>query len=223
MIVGMGYRTAGVIKETYGNLCHVIEDSDRNMRYFLITNEKSKTQIIILAGAVNELVLQKKNVDVFSEFGFDLAVDIIDNSLVKFLKKDFNLFIYGHSLGAALAVIFAVHLQSEGHRISKVITFGQPKIVREKDLMFYQSLPLLQVVDASDPVPANVFQGYCHTGEVVVLFPGPHYSYLTEHKDDPNIPKSFDSNHIESYKRNLKNKQKQAIYVPYAERSKVIN
>ena len=92
-----------------------------------------------------------KKIDVFTTYGFDKAADQIDNTLVKFLKKDFSLSLYGHALGAALAVLFGLHLQTGGYKIEKVITFGQPKIVKEKETASYKSLPLIRVIDYNYP------------------------------------------------------------------------
>jgi len=186
-----------------------------------------KSQIIVLCGSIAENVVQthlnsnnNKSIDVFSMFGFDKAADQIDVALVKYLKKDYGTQIFGHALGAALGVLFTLHLQSEGFKEEKLITFGQPKIVREKESQQYKSLPLVRIVDYRDPVPL-LFPGYIHTGPEVVLFPDRYYSNMKEHVEDSSVQTRFDENHIESYLRNLKGKQKISLAISYDERNNI--
>jgi len=181
-------------------------------------NERSKSQIIVLCGAIPESVMQlNSSGDIYSTFGFDKAADMIDTALVKYLKKDFSTQIYGHSLGAALAFLFTLHLQSQGFKVEKLITFGQPKIVREKESSTYKTLPVIRVVDYYDPIPLK-FPGYIHTGPELVLFPDSYYSQVKEHVEDFSVQTKFEHNHIEAYLRNLKGKQKVAHSVSYEER-----
>lgn len=129
----MAYKTTGAIKEAYGLHAIVVEDNDRNMRHFLVLNERTKTQTVVLCGLLPDSAAQNPNkqLDVFTAFGFDKAADQIDNSLTKFLKKDYAIHIYGHSLGAALAVLFALHLHSGGYKIEKVtcVHFGNSFLI----------------------------------------------------------------------------------------------
>jgi len=136
------------------------------------------------------------------------------------LKKDYNTQIYGHSLGAALAVLFALHLQSEGFKIEKVVTFGQPKVVKEKEAHQYRTLPITRVVDIHDPVP-YLFPGYVHTGPEILLLSDQFYSSLKDHQEDATVPTKYDNNHIESYMRNLKAKLKTPISVAYEDRNEL--
>ena len=50
------------------------------------------------------------------------------------MRKEVPVQIYGHSFGGALAVILAQQLISSGFKVEKLITFGQPKIVKENEL-----------------------------------------------------------------------------------------
>jgi len=223
LMCSMAYKSQNSIKEAYGNNTNVVEDNERNMRYFLVTNERAKTQTIVLCGLLPESALGNgnsivKKIDVFTTYGFDKAADQIDNTLVKFLKKDFSLSVFGHSLGAALAVLFGLHLQTGGYRIDKVITFGQPKIVKDKETVSYKSLPLIRVIDYNDPVP-SLFPGYIHVGSEIVLFHDAYYSYQKEHAISVSPDRRFDFNHTESYLRNIGKKLKAGVLIPYEERN----
>jgi len=194
--------------------------------------KKLKSQIIVFCGAISESIVtehtqtnfakpQSSTLDVYSTFAFDKAADQIDTSLVRFLKKDYSTQLYGHSLGAALAMLFTLHLQSEGFKVEKLITFGQPKIIREKESSMYKTIPAVRIVDFLDPVPL-LFSGYVHTGPEVILFPEQHYSNLKEHQEDILAETRFDCNHIESYLRNLKAKQRAAVSIPWEDRNTII-
>lgn len=40
----------------------------------------------------------------------------------------------GHSLGGMVATLYAMRLHSEGHSIAKLVTFGQPKVVKSEEI-----------------------------------------------------------------------------------------
>eukprot|EP01114_Cavostelium_apophysatum_P006874 TRINITY_DN1840_c0_g1_i1.p1 TRINITY_DN1840_c0_g1~~TRINITY_DN1840_c0_g1_i1.p1 ORF type:complete len:1243 (-),score=449.77 TRINITY_DN1840_c0_g1_i1:160-3888(-) len=226
MMCSMAYKTPKQIKEAYGMHAHVIEDSDRSLRYYLLINERSKSQIVVLCGSVSESVVQasidnNSPIDVYSTFAFDKAAEQIDGSLVKYLKKDYGIQIFGHSLGAALALLFTLHLQNEGFKVEKLITFGQPKVIREKEASQYKSLPVVRIVDYYDPVP-TLFSGYVHSGPEIVLFRDQYYSNLKDHSEEHFVDKRYDANHIESYLRNLKGKLKAATSINYDDRQTIL-
>lgn len=71
------------------------------MQHFMVSNERTKSQIIVLCGLMPESYLSsvmsggdtkntKSIVDVYTAFSFDKAADNIDNHLAKFLKKDYS-------------------------------------------------------------------------------------------------------------------------------------
>jgi len=59
----------------------------------------------------------------------------------------------GHSLGGAIAVIVAMYLQKDGFDVSRVITFGQPKVTNVAGASAYSALPLMRIVTPKDIVP----------------------------------------------------------------------
>jgi len=221
LMCSMAYKSQNAIKEAYGMNTNVVEDTERNMRYFLLTNDRAKSQSIVFSGSVPEsstaAAMANKKIDIFTTFGFDKAADQIDNSLVKFLKKDFSLSVFGHSLGASLAILFGLHLHSSGFKIDKIVTFGQPKIVKEREVSNYSQLPLIRVIDYNDPVP-SLFVGYTHVGQEIVLFADSYYSTQNEHVDGSSPDKRYEFNHAESYLRNISKKLKGPILIPFEER-----
>jgi thioesterase domain-containing protein len=56
----------------------------------------------------------------------------------RIMRKEVPVQLYGHSFGGALAIILAQQLSAAGYKIEKVITFGQPKIVKENELNLFR-------------------------------------------------------------------------------------
>ena len=225
LMCSLAYKSSSAIKEVYGKNCQSLVDEDRNLRYILRTNNSAKTQTIALCGNMTQETLHLNSNDIFTHLKYDLAANYIDQAFSKVLKKDFSTQIYGHSLGAGLAVIFALHLQKQGYKIDSVITFGQPKVIKQSDLDQFKILPLTRVVDYSDPCPF-AFQNYSHFGPEIILLDGQYYSYLSNHTDrtdtPTNPPKTLQSNHIESALKNTQAKLKNPIYLPYRDIPKTL-
>ena len=72
----------------------------------------------------------------------------------------------GHSLGGAIAVLLAVACR---HRPVEVVTFGQPRVSRQRQLDLSLYGPYLRVVNGSDIVPRKPWLGYSHGGHLLYL------------------------------------------------------
>ena len=72
----------------------------------------------------------------------------------------------GHSLGGAIAVLLAVACSP---RPIEVITFGQPRVSRQRQLDLTLFGPYLRVVNGSDVVPRKPWLGYSHAGNLMYL------------------------------------------------------
>jgi hypothetical protein len=108
-----------------------------------------------------------------------LTIDFENNGkterIVDILKKNKNvkMILTGHSLGGAVATIFAERLISMG--VSKeqipVITFGAPAVGNKQFVKEYKDkINLIRVVTAKDPVPGafqTFFSGYQQFGEKI--------------------------------------------------------
>ena len=56
-------------------------------------------------------------------------------------------------------MLFSQKLAQDGYRINKVVTFGQPKILKRDEMNRLRSFDSLRVIDLNDPIP-NHFYGY---------------------------------------------------------------
>jgi len=54
LMCSMGYKTTRAIKEAYGVHANVIEDTERNMKFYLLMNERAKSQLIVFSGILSE-------------------------------------------------------------------------------------------------------------------------------------------------------------------------
>ena len=99
----------------------------------------------------------------------------IENSDEK--KKSFAL--TGHSLGGGAATILGMRLAARGCVVSKVVSFGAPKVTNSRGAhLFASRVPLLRVLTNDDPIPtfpsmdfaSHIFGFYRHFGHRLVLY-----------------------------------------------------
>ena len=162
--------------------------------YFLATNETNKTQIIAVRGTANV-----ENVMVDADFklkldehtgnmlhsGFAQSAIAVYEAIKPKLKRDYTINTTGHSLGGAVAVVLAMHLDQDKYKLGQVITFGQPKVTNINGAERYSSMKITRVVNEKDMVPLvppfdpsdikNV-DLYWHAGRELILLVGDEYS-----------------------------------------------
>lgn len=109
--------------------------------------------------------------------GFLGAFELVKGDLINAIQRLRNksnpqsLWCTGHSLGGALAVVAAAQLLMDGHRVSGLYTFGQPRVGDEAFAtecarrMAGQHFRFVNNNDTVTRVPTRVF-GYAHAGEL---------------------------------------------------------
>lgn len=98
----------------------------------------------------------------------------VDYQVRSRLKPHSKIFITGHSMGGAVATLLAAKLRQDGHRITDLITFGQPKTGSKKFCDHINSLTDFRyhrVVNNMDIVPMLPprWTGYAHCGTEVYI------------------------------------------------------
>lgn len=90
-----------------------------------------------------------------------------------------KVFVTGHSLGGALAILAALEFVRQKLPVMAVYTFGQPRVGNNVFADIYNAVPTLQemtyrVVNQNDIVPRTpgLLLGYRHCGQEVFLPPG---------------------------------------------------
>lgn len=167
--------------------------------------------------------------------GFDEDAFKIYNDILPYLKKDYPVYLTGHSLGAAIAALLMIYLHEDGYTIKKMINFGQPKFTNKSGVQRYHTLPLTRIVNENDLVPLlppetllSALHGiYKHMGDEVILLKEVEYIYLEQHQAGlqkvegfwDNIDhESVQEHFIANYLTNIDSKLSDAIQVPYADR-----
>lgn len=230
------YASAGKIKSGFPNTIRINAIRSSDVAYFIETDSKNATQTISIRGTANkpnvfqdvEVALVKDSIlGIALHRGFQQDARSIYPDLKKYVRKDHNIRVTGHSLGGAVAAIIAGYLQQEGYDVTRVVTFGQPKYTTNKRSLLGSRLT--RVVHHQDVVPmvppTGLVVHYVHHGPEIVLLPGPDYVYLNAHVADRLSVDQFwrnlghlsgNDHHIDQYVGNIEAKRKgNPKQVPY--------
>ena len=123
--------------------------SETQVSYFLV--KKSSEQVLVVRGTANlENVLvdldiqlrldEKLNIQLHQ--GFALAAQSIYEDVKSMLDPALPIVTTGHSLGGAVAVILAMHLDKNNFQFKQSITFGQPKVTNVAGAGDFSHLPI---------------------------------------------------------------------------------
>lgn len=131
---------------------------------------------------VERVEVEGRSADVTVHYGFYLAYTKVEDQIRQLLLQaqdppDKPIFLTGHSLGGALALVASAALAADpklGDRIAAVYTFGAPR-VGKADFADFVKAPHYRIVNQGDIVPLlppNWILGYRHTGTPLILKPG---------------------------------------------------
>lgn len=124
--------------------------------------------------------------------GFEKAAREVYDWIRATLPTGSPLYLTGHSLGGAVAVLLSEALLQDGYRVLRCFTYGQPKVTTVEGLPAFRHLPLLRVVHAQDPIPTlppsvNLLKGigeYRHFGPEIRVSESGEVSYYAEHNTE---------------------------------------
>lgn len=174
--------------------------------------------------------------------GFASMARAVYTDVLPRLRKDYSVAIFGHSLGAAEAVILGMLLSVDGFDVTQIYASGQPRVTNAEGAMKYGSLPILRIVDEADPVPnlppmtlPSASNHYVHFGTELYLLDGPYYSLVGRDTGDDALSNDvwraltkagedtpIRNHYMTGYITHLTPKLTSAIQVPYADRAKYI-
>ncbi len=164
--------------------------------YFLLTNSDLRKHIIVVRGTSNIenvmvdaafKLLRDKHTGIKLHQGFAVSANYLYERIQPKLHRDYSIDTTGHSLGGAVALILAMHLDADRYAVGKVITFGQPKVTTIAGSKRYAHLDVTRVVMDKDPVPLTPpfdplelmnLDIYWHLGKEIVLLPDNTYAEL---------------------------------------------
>jgi triacylglycerol lipase len=206
----MRYETEAVIRATIGAAYDSFELVDlpatRN-RYMLGTLDSAKRQEIWIRGTANfrnalyDLRFEKHRNDrlgIDLHAGFEAMALAVHKDILPRLRRDCDLVIFGHSLGAAEAIILAMLLDVDGYRVKQVYASGAPRVTDQAGEAKFDYLPILRIVNHGDPVPSLPPRGivaasspYTHLGTMLLLLDGPAYCLIREDESDDALAAGF--------------------------------
>jgi triacylglycerol lipase len=236
----------------YYSRLEVVEIAATRNRYLIGWSREERLQEVVIRGTTN---LRNALYDVrfrrhwnpelglYLHAGFEAMALALHRDLLPRLDREGELVIFGHSLGAAEAVILAMLLEREGYRLRRVYATGQPKVTDQDGASKYRDLPLVRVVNENDPVPLlppssldEPGRSYRHLGGEYVLLDGPYFAYLAgEYANDgaalafwnnlrqQKLSEELHEHRILSYLARLRPKLQRAVQVPFQERERYIS
>ena len=219
----------------YGNL------PGYKISYFIATNDIEKIQVISVRGTNNPenalvdvafQLITDKHTGLRLHNGFSQTASAIYEEIRPLLKQDYLISTTGHSLGGAVALILAIHMDVDKFTIGEVITFGQPKVTNIAGANKLQHLKITRVVMQKDlvplmppfdPVDMNNIDIYWHAGKEIILLDGNTYAIAEGMKSmmrtvkftqEPLGVNNIQNHKISIYVKSLANKIPTAIPVP---------
>ncbi|MEE4192412.1 MAG: lipase family protein [Halieaceae bacterium] len=190
------YADPAKIRAEYPDTVFVGSPAHTEVLYFLETRAGQRRHIVSVRGTDNlENALQDaeylraedSELGIAVHRGFDADTRVIYADLKPRLDPQYDIYLTGHSLGAAVSTLLMMYLQKDGFRVVKSVNFGQPKITNKAGALVFQALPLTRVIDGKDVVPLlpadtpldSEGGEYTHLGRTVILLDGPFYAYLS--------------------------------------------
>ena len=242
------YATEATIHSSYPATVRVSTPGKEDVLYFLEQNDRARTQYIAVRGTVDKRnfsedlsigVRDDRAIDIPVHAGFDAVAEAIYVDLKPYLKPNYKTYLTGHSLGGAIAALLAVYIIEDGHKVVRVVTFGQPRFTTAVGVERLGSLPILRVVDENDMVPMLPpatsrhpnYGPYEHVGPEIILLEGPRYVYLPSHDANRIAIGEFwrstafadlADHKMDNYLLRLSTKRKGAVVVAYNDRERYV-
>ncbi len=162
------------------------------MTYMLRTNPREGSYTVVLPGTSRprhvmiDLGMRPsydQDLGVSFHTGFRIAALAVRADLADRLMKPYPVRVVGYSMGGAIAVILAAHLDHDGYDVSRIVTLGQPAVTNADGAARLAHLPLLRLIAGDDPIVWWTERNYTQFGPAIILLDGPYIVYLPP--DDP--------------------------------------
>lgn len=189
------YASPAQIRAAYPDTIRVATPGGRDVQYFIERDDKAKVQYLVVRGTMDDTTLKEdfdakvrddRTTKIPVHTGFDQDARAIWTDAQPYLKKGYQTYLVGHSLGGAVAAILGIYMFEDGYKVAKIYTYGQPRFTTASGVKQLGFLPLMRVVDENDVVPLlppdimvnKQFGPYQQVGPEVILLEGPDYVYL---------------------------------------------
>ena len=189
------YASPAQIRTAYPKTIRVATPGGRDVQYFIERDDKAQVQYIAVRGTMDDTTLKEDfeakvrddratNIPVHT--GFDQDARAVWKDAQPYLKKGYQTYIVGHSLGGAVAAILGIYMFEDGYKVAKIYTYGQPRFTTSAGVAKLGFLPLMRVVDENDVVPLlppdmvvnKAYGPYQQVGPEVIVLEGPNYVFL---------------------------------------------
>jgi hypothetical protein len=228
----------------------VVEIEATRNRYLLAVLPQGRQEVVIRGTAnwtnavFDARIRRHWNAELGIELhkGFEEIATALLQDLVPRLRPEREIVIFGHSLGAAEAVILGLLLDHRGYHVRRVYASGQPRVTDTDGAQRCGGFPVLRIVNANDPVPLlpsvrdlAPARSYRHFGDAVMLLDGPYYVYFRgEYVNEQlgavlwqallhgRLLEEFHEHSIGNYLLRIAPKLEEAIQVPFRDRRSFI-
>ena len=224
----------------------VATPGNTHVQYVLLTLEERRAHVIAIRGTVDATnwkldrdtrMVMDARTGIPLHRGFRAIAVAIHKDIRPHLKRGYEVYLTGHSLGGAAAAVLGLYFKADGHALGGIYTYGQPKFTTAAGARAHADLPLLRVVYQNDAVaflPDRAHGSgvaYAHIGPVLNLLAGQHYSYLPAEQalrfSQRSLGKalsqvSLPDHRMRWYLKGLRDKLERAREVPISERNRFI-
>ena len=194
------YGTANSIRRQFPQTTRIKTIKSIDVLYFIETDRERKQQRISVRGTANDpnvfqdievRMVRDKRLGIYLHRGFRDDTRKVHADLKPHLRNGYSMQVTGHSLGGAIAMVLSGYLMKDGHKVERLVTFGQPKVTNKTGATAFQG-NITRVANEEDVVPmlppSDFHLGpggaYEHVGPEVVLRTGRKYVYLPSHEAD---------------------------------------
>lgn len=173
--------------------------------------------------------------------GFDAMARVLYEDLRPRLDRGRAIVLFGHSLGAAEALLLGLLLEHDGYAVRQVYSSGQPKVTDRQGAARYATFAVLRVSGELDPVPflpprlASPENPYEQFGREIILLDGPWYAEAQARAEnearsgsvwalirESGARTTLAEHMIETYLEKLQGKETAAIEAPYEYRRRYL-
>lgn len=184
-----------VIRKKYETFSDIYIHEINQIKYIVLKDEPNKKYYISIRGTnnshnalqdINFLKDKSFRLGIYLHTGFHRTAELIADDLLNRLDKTYSVYVTGHSLGAAQALIVSWYLDYSNFNIAECITFGQPKVTDSIGTrMMRGKIKLIRIVNETDVVsmvpPSGTHRNrYAHLGTMIKLLENGKYCHLEE-------------------------------------------
>lgn len=230
----------------YYERLEVVEILSTHNRYLLGALPGGRQEVVIRGttnwtnAAFDARIHRQWNVELGVELhkGFEEMAEALLQDLLPRLEPGRELVLFGHSLGAAEALILGLLLGGRGYPVRQVYASGQPRITDAAGALKFAGFPVLRIVNENDPVPLlpasrdiPSARSYRHFGGALVLLDGPYFAYfqgdyvneelgavLWDNLVHGKLLEEFHEHSMKNYLLRIAPKLREAVQVPFGNR-----